>query len=165
MTVGRFLVIAGIAALVAGTAWLTLSGAEERTVRQVMEEVQTAALQGLNRKNPNALDGYFASEAEGAVAAGLAQTRQAYQDFVDQLPSTNAVQFHSFDIQALEVHEEARLAKVTYRLHFSVLKNGQPIYSARVTQDLAFRKTPRGWRISGGDAPQLEDVTGTWPPR
>ncbi len=132
-------------------------------MRQVMDEVQTAALQGLNRKNPNALDGYFASEAEGAVAAGLAQTQQAYKDFVGQLPGPNAVQFHTFDVRALEVHADAGLAKVTFRLHFSILKNGQPIFSARVIQDLALRKTPRGWRISGGDAPQLEDITGTWP--
>jgi len=84
---------------------------------------------------------------------------------VAQLPNSSAVQFHSFDILAIEVHEDAGLAKVTYRLHFSVIRNGQAIFSAKATQSIALLKKPRGWRISGGDAPQLEDVTGAWPPQ
>ena len=151
--------------LVVGAAWLTQRGAEERAVRRVIEEVQSAALSGLNQRHPDALDEYFATEAEGAQAAGLTETQQAYKDFVSQLPGNNAVQFHSFDIAALEVHEDAGLAKVTYRLHFSVIRSGQAIFSARATQNIALLKTPRGWRIMGGDAPQLEDVTGNWPPQ
>ncbi len=54
---------------------------------------------------------------------------------------------------------------MAYRLHLSVLHNGQVIFGANVTQNLALLRTPRGWRISGGDAPQLEDVRGGWPPR
>jgi len=134
-------------------------------VRGVIDEVQTAALAGLNSRNPNAFDDYFATEAEGAVAAGLAETQQAYKIFVAQLPASRAVQFHSFDILAIEVHEDAGLAKATYRLHFSVIRDGQALFSAKATQNIALLKTPRGWRISGGDAPQLEDVTGTWPPQ
>ncbi len=128
-----------------------------------MDEVQTAALAGLNSRNPGALDDYFATAAEGAVAAGLAETQQAYKIFAAQLPNSSAVQFHSFDILAIKVHEDAGLAKVTYRLHFSVIRNSQAIFSAKATQSIALLKTPRGWRISGGDAPQLEDVTGNWP--
>ena len=134
-------------------------------MRRVIDEVQTAALAGLNSRNPDAFDDYFATEAEGAVAAGLAETQQAYKNFVAQLPNSSAVQFHSFDILAIEVHEDAGLAKVTYRLHFSVIRNGQAIFSAKATQSIALLKTPRGWRISGGDAPQLEDVTSNWPPQ
>jgi len=151
--------------LLVGAAWLTQRGAEERAVRRVIDEAQTAALTGMNSRNPDALDEYFATEAEGAQAAGLAETQQAYKDFVEQLPGNNAVQFHSFDIRAMEVHEDAKLAKVTYRLHFSVIRNGQAIFSAKATQNIALTKTPRGWRIMGGDAPQLEDVTGIWPPQ
>ena len=162
----RRLVTFGILALVIfGTAWLTQRGAEEQAVRGVIQDVQAAALRGLNQRQPNALDDYFATEAEGAVAPGLTETRQAYKDFVAQLPGDNAVQFHSFDILAIEVHEDAGLAKVTYRLHFSVLRNGQAIFGAKATQDVALLKTPRGWRISGGDAPQLENMLGTWPAR
>ncbi|MFO7539151.1 MAG: hypothetical protein R6X32_14010 [Chloroflexota bacterium] len=51
------------------------------------------------------------------------------------------------------------------RLHFSVVRGNTAIYSAQATQNLALLKTVRGWRISGGDTPQLEDVTGVWPPR
>ena len=54
------------------------------------------------------------------------------------------------------------MAKVTYRLHFSVLRNGQAILGARGTKDVALRKTPRGWRIAGGDGPQLENVIDSW---
>ena len=153
-----------LVAFVVGAAWLTQRGAEERAVRRVIDEIQSAALTGMNSRNPDALDEYFATEAEGAVAAGLTETQQAYKDFIAQLPGNNAVQFHSFDIIALEVHEDAGLAKVTYRLHFSVIRSGQVIFSAKATQNIALLKTPRGWRIMGGDAPQLEDVTGNWPP-
>jgi hypothetical protein len=154
-----------LVAFVVGAAWLIQRGGEERAVRRVIDEIQSAALSGLNQRHPDALDEYFATEAEGAQAAGLTETQQAYKDFVSQLPGNNAVQFHSFDIAALEVHEDAGLAKVTYRLHFSVLRNGQALFSAKATQNIALLKTPRGWRIMGGDAPQLEDVTGNWPPQ
>ncbi|OGO48943.1 MAG: hypothetical protein A2W37_00230 [Chloroflexi bacterium RBG_16_63_12] len=154
-----------LVAFVVGAAWLTQRGAEERAVRRVIDEIQSAALTGMNSRNPDALDEYFATEAEGAVAAGLTETQQAYKDFIAQLPGNNAVQFHSFDIIALEVHEDAGLAKVTYRLHFSVIRSGQVLFSAKATQNIALLKTPRGWRIMGGDAPQLEDVTGNWPPQ
>ncbi len=154
-----------LVALVVGAAWLTQRGAEERAVRRVIDEIQSAALSGLNQRHPDALDEYFATEAEGAVAAGLAETQQAYKDFVAQLPGNNAVQFHAFDIIALEVHEDAGLAKVTYRVHFSVIRSGQAIFSAKATQNIALLKTSRGWRILGGDAPQLEDVAGNWPPQ
>ena len=160
----RIIGIGVLAVLVVGIAWFIQQGAEERAVRGVLGEVQTAALGGLNSRNAGALDDYFATVAEGAQSAGLAETQQAYKDFVAQLPGNNAIQIHSFDITTLEIHKEAGLAKVTYRLHFSVLRGGQAIYSATATQNIAMLKTPRGWRISGGDTPQIADVTGNWPP-
>lgn len=160
----RFISFAVLLAVVAGTAWLVQRGAEERAVRRLLDEVQTAALSGLNQRHPETLDEYFATVAEGAQAAGLAETQQAYKDFVAQLPGNNAVQFHSFDLAALEVHEDAGLANATYRLHFSVVRGGQAIFSATATQTIALLRTPRGWRIMGGEAPQLEDVSGAWPP-
>jgi hypothetical protein len=153
-------------ALVAGVAWLVRQrGAEERAVRRVVEEAQVAALTGLNRGNPNALNVYFATEAEGAQSSGLVETEQAYKDFMAQLPTSSSVQFHSFVITAVDVHEDRGIARVAYRLHFSVVRGTAAIYSAQAAQNLALLKTARGWRISGGDAPQLEDVTGAWPPR
>lgn len=160
----RIIGLSVLLAIIVGAGWLVQRGAEERAVRRVIAEVQSAALTGLNSRNPDALENYFATEAEGAQAAGLAETQQAYKDFVAQLPGNNAVQFHSFDIRALEVHEDQGLAKVTYRLHFSVIRNNQAIFSAKATQNIALSKTPRGWRLSGGDVPQLEDVTGSWLP-
>jgi hypothetical protein len=46
-----------------------------------------------------------------------------------------------------------------------VIRDGQAIFSANATQNIALLKTQRGWRISGGDVPQLEQVIGNWPPR
>ncbi len=159
--------IIGLVVLVAtifGIGLLTQPGAEEQTVQRVIDEVQTAALNGFQFNDPHALDEYFATIQEGAEAAGLTLTQQAYQNFVTQLAGST-IQIHSFDVQAIQVHEDAKLAKVTYRLHFSVIRNGQALFGAEATQDLALLKTPRGWRISGGDAPQLENMQGTWPPR
>jgi hypothetical protein len=173
--IGSFGVLAAlIIALILGLLVLTalvlgltrlFGGGEDQSVRSLVEEVQTAALAGLNRRNPNALDDYFATTTEGAQTAGLTQTQQAYKDFIAELTSNDSVQFHSFDIQTVEVHQETKLAKVTYRLHFSVIRNGIVIFGAKTTQALALLKTPRGWRISGGDGAQLEDVNGPWPPR
>lgn len=159
-------VIALVVLLVlAGAIWLSRRGGEELAVREVVNEVQTAALAGLNRRNPEALDVYFATVEEDAQAAGLAETQEAYQAFVATLTQNNTVQFHSFEIDAIEVHEEAGLARVTYRLHFSIVRGGQALFSARARQNLALLRTPRGWRISGGDAVQLEEVVGAWPPQ
>lgn len=165
LAIGAVIIGVGlIIAVIMGLTWL-FQGSDEQAVRDVVEEVQAAALAGLNRRSPNTLDEYFATVEEGAQPAGLAYTQQAYKEFVAQLTGRDTVQFHSFDLLAVQVHESARLAKVIYRLHFSVLRNGAVIYGAKATQDLALLKTPRGWRISGGDAAQLEDVIGTWPPR
>jgi len=159
--------IIGITVLVMATASVLsgCSGGEEGAVRRVVGDVRAAALDGLNLRNADALDEYFATLEEGAQAAGLAETQQAYKDFVAGLSTGDAVQFHSFDITAVEVHEDAKLAKVTYRLHFSVVRSSVAVFGAKAAQNLALLKTPRGWRISGGDTPQLEDVMGTWPTR
>ncbi len=152
--------------LAASAIWLVRQrGIEERAIRQFMDEAQSNALVSLNRRRPDALDVYFATEAEGAQPAGLAETQQAYKDFINQLPTNSSVQFHSFDITGVEVYEDGGLARVSYRLHFSVVRGSTAVFSAKATQNLALLKTPRGWRISGGDAPQLEDVVGIWPPR
>ena len=140
-------------------------GSSESQVRGVVEQAQITAVEGMNQRNPNALDSYFATVAEGAQATGLAETQQAYQNFAAQLPSGTTIQIHSFDITGAEVHEDAGLARVTYRLHLSVIRSGAAIFTGTFTQDLAVLKTARGWRISGGDTPQVENVTGIWPPR
>lgn len=154
------------AVLVAGIVFFSSRlGSSEGEVRRVVEQAQTVAVDGMNQHNPNALDSYFATVTEGAQATGLAETQQAYQNFVTQLPSGTTIQIHSFDITGAEVHEDAGLARVTYRLHLSVIRSSSAIYTITFTQDLAVLKTARGWRISGGDTPQVENVTGIWPPR
>lgn len=135
----------------------------EEDVRTVVEDVRAAALDGLNRHNPTALDKYFATIEEGAQANGLVETQEAYKQFIEQMRRRETVQFHSFKIEGVEVHESGGLARVTYRLHLSVLSGNAAVFSARLTQDLALLRTPRGWRLSGGDTPRLEEVTGIWP--
>lgn len=148
-----------------GLIALTRRSGGDSDVRDVIEQVQTATLDGLNRHNPDALDPYFATVVEGAQANGLAETQDAYKNFIAQMSTSDSVQFHSFNIEDVEVHEEAGLAKVTYRLHFSLIRNGIAIFTAKVKQNVALLKTSRGWLISGGDTPQLSDVTGSWPSR
>lgn len=155
----------GLAAvLLIGVILVTRQPNPEADVRMVVEEVRAAALDGLNRHNPNALDKYFATIEEGAQVNGLAETQEAYQQFIEQMRGRETVQFHSFNIEGVEVHDSDGLARVTYRLHLSVIRGNAAVFTARLTQDLALLRTPRGWRISGGDTPRLEEVTGIWPP-
>lgn len=136
----------------------------ESAVRKTVEEAAQAAENGLNRRNLSAVEPYFATVEEGAIAAGLDETERSPQSFLDSLTSSDRVQFHSFDVQSVAMHENGGLARVTYRLHLSVIRNSEVFYSAVVTQDIALLKTARGWRISGGDTPQLSEVSGEWPP-
>lgn len=145
--------------------WLTACSSGESDVRKTVKAAADAAQSGLNRRNLSTVAPFFATTEEGANVAGIGETWEALRTFAGQLGSSDQVQFHSFDVESVAVHEENRLARVTYRLHFSVVRNRLPIYSAMVTQNLALLRTPRGWRISGGDAPQLGDITGQWPPR
>ncbi len=152
-------------AVAGGAVWfISARSSDEHDVRRLMDEVQTAALIALNGRDSNGLDVYFGTEAEGAQAVGLGEVKQAFKTFVSQLPNDSAVQFHSFNIDEIEVHQSAGLARVSYRLHFSVVRGNTAIYSAKATQNLALLRTPRGWRISGGDVAQLEEVSGAWPP-
>lgn len=149
--------------LAAAAVWLVRqASAEDRAIRRLLVEAQAEALVGLNQRNPQILDGYFATIANGAQAAGLADTQQAYRDFVDRLPANSTFQVHSFDVSRPEVHKEAGLARATYQVHFGLERGGVTLLSAKATQNLALLKTPRGWRISGGDAPQIDDMTGAW---
>jgi hypothetical protein len=141
-------------------------GSSDSAVRKTVEDALKAAETGLNNHNVNGVDPFFATAAEGANADGLGQTRDALSAFAASLSGSDQVQFHDFAIQNVEVHDSAGLAKVTYQLHLSVVRSGSQLaFGATVTQDLALLRTPRGWRISGGDQPQLSDVKGQWPSR
>lgn len=161
----KVLTFGAVLVLAVGALWLVRQGnAEERAIRALLAEVQADALTGLQRRNPQVLEAYFATRTEGAQAAGLAETEQAYRDLVVGLPANSTIQVHSFDLSRPEVHKDAGLARATYRLHFSLVRNGAAVFSAKATQNLALLKTGRGWRISGGDALQFEDVSGAWSP-
>ena len=156
--------ITAIGVIVVLVIVLTQRSSSDSDIRRLIENVQTAALDGTNRGNPNALDTYFATVEEGAQENGLTETQGAYKNFITQM-SGESVQIHSFNIEAVEVHEDAGLARVTYQMHLSVIRGGAAVFTVRFTQDLAVLRTPRGWRISGGDTPQIEETTGIWPPR
>jgi hypothetical protein len=86
------------------------------------------------------------------------------ESFAAELGSGDTVQVHSFDVEEVVVHDKRNLGRVTYRLHMSVLRNGQVIYGFVATQNLAMVQVNGAWRIGGGDVPQLSDVVGAWPP-
>ncbi|MBI1281373.1 MAG: hypothetical protein GC179_24815 [Anaerolineaceae bacterium] len=110
------------------------------------------------------MDTYFATIEEGAQENGLSETQGAYKTFVT-LMNGQSVQIHSFHIDAVEVREDAGMARVTYQMHLRVIRDRVVVFTVLFTQDIAILKTPRGWRISGGDSPQIAETTGIWPPR
>jgi hypothetical protein len=140
-------------------------GTSGQAVRSTVERTAQAAEAGLSRRNLQEVEGYFATKEEGANEAGMKETLDALAGFAASLTSSDRVQIHRFDVTDVSVHEGDGLARATYRLHLSVIRDSTVIFGAVVDQDLALVRTPRGWRISGGDTPQLSEVTGQWPPR
>ena len=134
-------------------------------VRKTVEDAAQAAAISVSQRDLSAVEPFFATIAEGANLAGLGQTLGQLRMFATHLNAGDQVQFHSFQVPSVAVHESGGLARATYRLHFSLVRGGTALYTAVVTQNLALLKTPRGWRISGGDQAQLSDVTGEWPLR
>lgn len=134
------------------------------TVITTVENAARAAETGLAKVDLSGVQPFFASVADGANPAGLEETWGALQQFAASLDNSSRVQFHSFDVQEVRVHESGGLAAATYRLHMSVVRNGQVVFSAVVTQNLALLKQNNHWLISGGDEPQLSEVQGQWPP-
>jgi hypothetical protein len=106
---------------------------------------------------------FFAKLEDGANPAGLNETWGALERFAASLDNSTRVQFHSFDVVNTKVHENGGLATAGYRLHMSLLRDGEVTFSAVVTQNLALLKKNGNWTISGGDAPQLTEVQGQWP--
>ena len=143
---------------------LAARGTPEGAVRKTVEDAAKAAEAGLNQHDLGTVEPFFATTAEGANQAGLGQTLGPLRMFTTHLGAGDQVQVHSFQVPSVAVHESSGLARATYRLHFSVVRGGTAVYTAVITQNLALLRTPRGWRISGGDQPQLSDVVGQWPP-
>jgi hypothetical protein len=152
--------------MVAVVAGLALAGCNqgEGRIRREVENAATVAFDGLNRGDMSRLPGFFATEPSGANKEGLANTLGALESFAAELGSGDTVQVHSFDVEEVVVHDERNLGRVTYRLHMSVLRNGEPIFSVVATQNLAMLRVNGAWRIGGGDTPQLSEVVGAWPP-
>ncbi len=110
-----------------------------------------------------ALDDYFATPAEGANEQGLTNTRDAYASMLNNhVSGVSIVQLSNFRITNVEVHQSGGLAKVTYQMDIRIV-HGTNQGTATLTQDLALLKTPRGWRISGGDPWRYSNVVGTLP--
>lgn len=152
-----------VRALVAAALWLAACDNSENTVRKTVENAARAAESALASGNLDGVQPFFALHAAEANTAGLDETWGALQRFAGALDNSSRLQFHSFDVEEVIVHKDAGLARVTYRLHMSVLRNGELAFGAVITQNLALLKTPQGWKISGGDQPQLSDVQGQWP--
>jgi hypothetical protein len=145
---------------------LTLAACDRSafTVSTTVENAARAAETALARdRNLSTVRPFFATVEDGANPAGLDETWGALERFAASLDNSTRVQFHSFDVVNTKVHENGGLATAAYRLHMSLLRNGEVIFSAVVTQNLALLKKNGSWTISGGDAPQLTEVQGQWP--
>ncbi len=127
------------------------------TFEQTLENVIAGKAQAA------ALDDYFATAAEGANEQGLVNTRDAFHKMVeDHVSGASLVQLSNFRITDVQVHQSGGLAKVTYQVDIKIVHGTQQGTGTR-TQDLALLKTPRGWRISGGDPWRYTNVVGTLP--
>lgn len=110
-----------------------------------------------------ALDDYFATAAEGANAQGLVDTHDAFVQMVnDHVSGVSLLQLSNFRITTVQMHSSGGLARVTYQVDIKIV-HGTQQGTATKTQDLALLKTPRGWRISGGDPWRYTNVVGTLP--
>lgn len=157
----RWILLSMILITVAGL--LAACGGAEASVRKTIEEAAAAVEDGLNQGDLEQAQIFFATEREGANAEGLTNTWQVLQTFSQGLNNSMRVQVHSFDVQEVVVHEQGNLARATYRLHLSVLRNGQVAFGFVATQNLALTRIEGRWRISGGDQVQLSEVVGQWP--
>lgn len=149
--------------LIAVAGLLAACGGAEANVRKTIEEFAAAIEDGLNQGDLAQVQSFFVTETEGANTDGLTNTWQALQTFSQGLNNSTRVQVHSFEVQEVAVHEQGNLARATYRLHLSVLRDGQVAFGFVATQNLALMRTGGQWRISGGDEAQLTDVIGQWP--
>lgn len=110
-----------------------------------------------------ALDDYFATAAEGANTQGLVDTHDAFVQMVnDHVSGVSLLQLSNFRITTVQMHSSGGLARVTYQVDIKIV-HGTQQGTATKTQDLALLKTPRGWRISGGDPWRYTNVVGTLP--
>lgn len=110
-----------------------------------------------------ALDDYFATVADGANEQGLVNTRDAFHKMVEEhVSGASLVQLSNFRITDVQVHQGGGLARVTYQVDVKFVHGTQQGTGTK-TQDLALLKTPRGWRISGGDPWRYSNVVGTLP--
>lgn len=115
------------------------------------------------KAKPAALDAYFATLADGANEQGLANTRDAFANMLNNhVSGTSLVELSNFRITNVQVHQSDGLAKVTYQMNIRIV-HGTEQGTATLTQDLALLKTPRGWRISGGDPWRYSNVVGMLP--
>jgi ketosteroid isomerase-like protein len=149
--------------LVAVVGLLTACGGAEANVRRTIEKAAASIEDGLNQGDLAQVQTFFATEAEGANPEGLTHTWQALQTFAQGLTNSTRVQVHSFEVQEVALHEQGNLARATYRLHLSVLRDGQVVFGFVATQNLALMRTGGQWLISGGDQAQLSEVVGQWP--
>ncbi|MCC7165645.1 MAG: nuclear transport factor 2 family protein [Anaerolineae bacterium] len=125
----------------------------ERTLEEVIA----------GKAKPATLDDYFATPGEGANDQGLLNTRDAFRKMLnDHVNGVSIVQLSNFRITKTDVHESGGLAKVTYQVNIRLV-HGTQQGTATLTQDLALLKTPRGWRISGGDPWRYNNVVGSLP--
>ena len=141
------------------------ASADESAVRQVVTDAENALEAALNREASAAVfEQYFATPQEGANAAGLVETRDRWRKLLrDHVSGVSLVQISNFRITNIQIHESGGLARVTYEMDLRIV-HGTQQGNATLTQNLALLKTAtRGWRISGGDAPQFSNVVGTLP--
>ena len=140
------------------------SGPAGNDARQFATDVERAVDDEFNGKgDPAALEQYVATVAEGAHAEGLANTRDAFRKVLnDHQSGVSRVTLSNFKITDVQIDSTGNSARVAYQVSVRVV-HGAQASSATVSQNVTLLKTPRGWRIGGGDVAQLSNLTGALP--
>ena len=154
-----------VAALLAVALTAYGGNPEENAVRGVVRNAEQALEDAVNGKGDIAtISQYYATSEEGAHAAGLVNTRDAFVKMVnDHVSGVSLLQISNFRITDVSVHESAGLARVTYQMDIRIVHGAQQ-GTATISQNLALLKTAtRGWHISGGDEMQDSKIVGRLP--
>ncbi|MCA9908494.1 MAG: hypothetical protein KC519_07580 [Anaerolineae bacterium] len=121
-----------------------------------MQAAVQAYVEGFNNRELTSFHAFFATTAQGADAAGLAQTLDAANQALNDSQAGDQFQLQNFQITSQRIDEQNNAAVVHYLASVAIVRNEtDAVFAATVEQDVALILVDNQWLISGGDAPQI----------
>ncbi len=122
----------------------------------VVQSAAQAFTDGFNNRDLTQFETYFATPAQGADAAGLAQTLTAAQTALANAADSDMFQLQDFAILSQQIDQTNNLATVRYRATVSIVRNEtNAVFSGIVEENVALSLVNNQWLISGGDTPRI----------